>query len=434
MRTLIISLPLAAHNAHTSYNYVTTLDGQSVVTHASATADLLSVGQRSTDVVVVVPCSKLSWHTLQLPKGVVAGSPRLQAVIENLLEDRVLDEPDQLHVALAPAVSAGTAAWVAACDKRWLREHLNALEAVQLQVSRVVPEFSPETGPTQMHAIGEENAVQCVFVGTDVGGVVCLPLSPAVLALFAVLPDATENVGVGVGVGDDDLVRTAEPAVAALAEQVLQCKVSLITRPQRLLSAARSPWNLAQFGLANSGRSRTVKRFTDVGHAFLQAPLWRPARWGAAMLLLVNVLGLNAWAWREQSALQARKLAVQSTLTQTFPEIRVVVDAPLQMAREVAALRQATGAASERDLEAMLGVLAASLPPGRTLGAIEFTTGEARLKGLQLTPQDATALTAQIKLQGYTALLEGETLLLKSDSQSSLASQETPNALATKAK
>jgi general secretion pathway protein L len=58
-------------------------------------------------------------------------------------------------------------------------------------------------------------------------------------------------------------------------------------------------------------------------------------------------------------------MQVRSALTSTFPKsVKVVVDAPLQMEREVAALRQATGAASGRDLESMLAALAAAAPAG----------------------------------------------------------------------
>jgi hypothetical protein len=69
------------------------------------------------------------------------------------------------------------------------------------------------------------------------------------------------------------------------------------------------------------------------------------------LLLAANLIGLNAWAWKEQASWQSRRSAIDSTLTRTFPAVKVVVDAPVQMAREVAALRQATGAPSGSDLE-----------------------------------------------------------------------------------
>jgi general secretion pathway protein N len=53
---------------------------------------------------------------------------------------------------------------------------------------------------------------------------------------------------------------------------------------------------------------------------------------------------------------------VRDTLRATFPQVRVIVDAPVQMEREVAALRQQTGTPSTRDLDALLAALAAALP------------------------------------------------------------------------
>jgi general secretion pathway protein L len=238
-----------------------------------------------------------------------------------------------------------------------------------------------------------------VITGGTTAGVLRIPLNAAALTL--------------VPATDEDILALAEPGVAALAEQWLQRPVSLLTRPERWLEASRSPWDLAQFDLASSGRARTLKRLAGLGREWLQAPAWRPARWGAALLVLANLAGLNAWAWKEQSAQQARRAAVQGTLTQTFPHVRLVVDAPLQMEREVAALRQATGGASGRDLEAMLAALGTALPAGRSASTIEFVAGEARIKGLQLSAQEASSLSSRLKGAGYAARQEGDTVLIQ---------------------
>jgi general secretion pathway protein L len=144
----------------------------------------------------------------------------------------------------------------------------------------------------------------------------------------------------------------------------------------------------------------------------LAAPQWKPARWGVILLLALNVLGLNAWAWRERSALDDKREAVRQTLTQTFPQVKVVVDAPVQMEREVAALRQRTGATSGRDLEAMLGALATSLPSPRPISGLEYSGGELRIKGLGYSPDEARGAAVALKRQGYSATLQGDTLVI----------------------
>ena len=41
---------------------------------------------------------------------------------------------------------------------------------------------------------------------------------------------------------------------------------------------------------------------------------WKAARWGAALALLAQVVGLNAWAWTENRAIAAKQVQVRSTL------------------------------------------------------------------------------------------------------------------------
>ena len=401
MSTLIICLPTAESTAAVNYDYALTIDGLHLADHASAPLALLPSVQRGTELVAVVPAGELSWHRVELPKGVGANSPRLRAILDNLLEDRLLDEPAQLHLALGPSVPGGSAAWVAACNRQWLRSHLQALESAGRPVARIVPEFSPEPGPLQVHLTGEADLPHLVATGAAIDGVLRVPLSAASLSLLP-MPEA-----------DQPVLLAAEPAVAALAEELLQSKVSLMTRPERWLDAARSSWDLAQFDMSSSGRARTVKRLSGAGRALLQAPNLQPARWGVAALVIANLVGLNAWAWKEQSALQARRLAIRDTLSRTFPQIRVVVDAPLQMDREVAALRQATGTASSRDLEAMLAALGTAAPAGQSISAIEFSAGEARVKGLQLAAPDATNLSSQLGVLGYSSRTDGDTTTIR---------------------
>ena len=404
MSTLIICLPQVAFSPAVIYDYALTGDGLKVANHAMSPPALLPVADRGGEVVVVVPVAMLSWHIVELPKGVGAGSPRLRVILDGLLEDQLLDESENLHFALAPGATTGLPVWVAACDKAWLRGHLQALEQAQHRVSRIVPEFAPETGPLQLHALGQVDLPQLVVLGGVGGGVMLLPLTSAALA---VVP--------GPATPDEEVVISAEPSVAELAEHLLQRKVSLVTRQQRWLDAARSTWDLGQFDLASSGRARTFKRLSGLGRELWQVPAWRPARWGVVLVLLSNLIGMNVLAWKEQSELQARRDALLGTLTQTFPGVKVVIDAPLQMEREVAALRLATGAASGRDMEALLAALGSAAPADRSASNIDFAAGELRIKGLQLNAQEMSSLVVQLKGQGYSAKPEAEAVVIKQE-------------------
>jgi len=411
MSTLIVSLPLpsadGASAGSTEFAFVLTADGVSVQQHSSAPATLLPQTGRAGETVAVVPIRALSWQRVALPPGLRAGTrgntaPRLRAVLEGLLEEHLLDDASALHFALSPDATAGESAWVAVCDRSWLRTALVTLEAAGRPVSRVVPEWAPGTDEPALHAFGTPEDAWLLATGLPpAGGLALLPLSPASLA---VLP-------VDVAAGPFQ----AEPAVAVLAETAAGRPPELQTPAERWLAAARGRWDMAQFDLANSGRTRVAKRAGALMGELLRAPQWRAARWGAGLLVAANIVGLNAWAWKEQRAVEAQAATVRGILTSSFPSVRVVVDAPVQMERELANLRQASGVASNSGAEALLAAAGAVLPPGRSAAAVDFSGTELRLVGLQLQPEEAAATIAALRNQGIAARTEGEALLLHTE-------------------
>lgn len=367
----------------------------SLADHGSAPPALLPAGS---EVVAMVPAHMLSWHRITLPK---VGAARLRSALDGLLEERLLDEPQTLHFALEPGAAAGASVWVAACDASWLRAALQAFETAGRPVSRVVPETAPlpDGSPPALHAIGNPDSAWLIRTASD--GVQVLPLAAATRASLAL--------------GDAPLV-LAEPSVAALAEQALGAKVQVRHSAQSLVDAARTAWDLAQFDLASTGRTRLVRRASLAWAQWAGSAAWRPARWGLAALVAINLLGLNAWAWKERSSLDAKQAEARSLLTRTFPKVPIVVDAPVQMEREVAALRQATGALSARDLEPMLASVADNAPSAPAPSAIEFSGAELILRGFKPNAAEARSLTTALAAAGYASRTEGDTWVVKTAS------------------
>lgn len=403
MTTLIITLPQETASPSSLYDYVLTSDGSTVGEQSRAALSLLPLAGRIDDVVAVVPARHLSWHQVQLPKGTLGrrfyqeASPlRVRAVLDGLLEERLLDETAQLHFAMAPSPRDDAPVWVAVCDRAWLQAALQVLEQSGRPVSRIVPEFAPDERMDVLHVIGEPTDARLVC--TARGGVA---VWPAVASSVALLDWPPEQALV------------AEPAVAALAEQLFKRNATLQQSALRSLQASQSAWDLAQFELVNSSGARTRKRWSEALGSLWRAPRWRAARVALLALLLVNLAGLNAWAWKEQARVNAQRTAIREVLTGTFPQVRVVVDAPIQMAREVAALEQASGVASGRDLETMLGAFGAVAPAGSAPIAIEFVASELRLNGLKMAPEAVSALSFRLKPQGYAANPEGNALVIK---------------------
>ena len=409
MSLLILTLPPGAPGA-APYEVTQSPDGQTVTAHAHAPAPLLPAAGRGVEVVALVPVAQLSWHRVRLPKGVNAASPRLRPVLEGLLEDRLLDAPDSLHFALEPGASAASGeVWVAACDRAWLRAHVQALDAAQRPVTRIVPEWAPGGATLQLLAVGEAGAGWLLARGGAVGGgVQTLPLAPAALPLLPALTAADAAAASG----DTPVIElSAEPAVAAEAQALLGAEPRLWPRAERLLAASAARWDLAQGDLARSGRARAGQRAAGWWRALCFAPAWRPARWGLALLLLANLVGLNAWAFKEKRQLAERRAAVNAVLTDSFPQVKAVVDAPVQMAREVDRLRAASGSVSGGDLESLLALYGAA-PGAAVPSAIDFGPGGLQLKGVSASADQLSALNARASAYGAQARTEGDTLIL----------------------
>jgi len=391
MSLLIVTLPAELPQPATTYRYTLTADGHSAIRHASTTADHLPFPGRSGETVAMVPALAMSWQRAQLPPQTLGGTARTRAILEGLLEEHLLDDPSRLHFALQPNATHKADIWIAICELAWLRAHLQALESAGRPVGRIVPEIAP--GPT---ASGQ---LECTIIGTPKDShvllagygpeqtAVCLPLTAASMLLAAVQSSATRLF--------------AEPAVATLAEQVLCQPVEIQTASQRMLLAARSAWDMAQFDLSARPRARLMRQWGSATRTLWHAPQWRAARWALGITAAVQIVGLNAWAWQERAAWTAKQTAIRQLLTDNFPQIQVVVDAPLQMERELARLRQAGGGMAANDLEPLLAAASAALPAGGAPPArIEYKDGELRLHDLHITEPQHTAMQQALAAQG----------------------------------
>ena len=143
-------------------------------------------------------------------------------------------------------------------------------------------------------------------------------------------------------------------------------------------------------------------------------PQWRPARWGLLALLVVQLLGLNAWAWMTQRQWDAQQEGWRQVLQQSFPKVTVVVDAPLQMSREVARLRQGSGQLGARDLEAMLNALGTALPAGASGPAsLNYEEGQLQWPALVLSATQQAAMEQALQGQGYRLQMQDKVWQLR---------------------
>ncbi|MES2993562.1 MAG: type II secretion system protein GspL [Pseudomonadota bacterium] len=401
MSTLVVQIPsrsrlrssvgaVAPENSDTAtdYVYVTSPDGLVLETQGHCAASLLP---KATTVVAVLADTDVSWHRITLPKAPAA---RLRAALGGVLEDALLEDADDVHLALAPNATAGAPTWVAAVSRRWLRGELAALEKADVFVDRVVPMAWPDEPP-----IGH-------FAETDVGP----NGAPHGIALHWAHADGVASVRLQGGLARALVPQpapaetrwSATPGAVAAAEQWLGGPVRVMAPAQRLLQAARSLWNLRQFDLARHNRG--VRALRDSARQFF-SPAWRPVRWGLASLVVAQIVGLNLWAWHQRSAIESRQQAMQGIVRSAFPNANpqdIQRDADAVMQREAQALRTLAGKPSDTDLEPMLQAAASAWPADRPpVETIRFEPGRLTLSAVGWSDEQIAQFRSLLRPGGW---------------------------------
>lgn len=404
------------------WKWALSADGRQISSQGEAPPTLWP---RADALVLVCLPQVLGWVWTDLPK---VPSGRLKAALAGALEEALLDDPQDLHFALPPTAKPGKRCAVAVMNRSLLQQALKAVEAAGREIDRVVPGWEPcaAGAPPQGHfqaEVGEEPA-SCRLVWADTQGVVCLPVEgdgarfwvqqaldrPAAPGADSAAGQRVETAqarpaGTPAPVTAEQVVWTAAPAAAAKAEAWLGRPVPVVAEAQRWLDAAGSRWELRQFELAP--RHRGLRMGREAWRRFM-GPTWRPVRWGVAGLLAANVLGLHAWAWSQQQAVEQRRQAQAALLKTTHPQVRVVLDAPLQMTREAERLREAAGQPGEGDLEAALAAAAAAWPAGLAPAqALRYERAELTLTVAGITPAQVSAMNERLRSLGWSVEASG---------------------------
>ncbi|MDR7331038.1 type II secretion system protein GspL [Roseateles asaccharophilus] len=331
-------------DAPREYDWALTSDGRQISSEGRGAASALPAADA---VVAVIAESDLSWRCVELPRA----GRQMRAALAGKLEEQLLDDPDTLHFALEPDAEGGDNAWVAITSRVWLSEHLAHLDAAHVFIDRVAPLAWPDELPRghffETHGVGSDD-VALRWSHSD--GVATLPLQGALSRQF--FPPGLVHAAQW----------TATPGAAAAAERWLGTAVGVQTPAQRALAVVESAWNLRQFDLAP--RARGTRALRMFGRELMRKP-WQPVRWGLALLLVIELLGLNLRAWRLNAELKAKRADIAATLTAAFPQIRNPLDPPVQMQRNMDLLRASAGSVGDQDLEALLAAAATAWPADR---------------------------------------------------------------------
>lgn len=324
---------------------------------------------------------------------------RLGSALRYLAEELALPDPEQLHVAATPG-TAKNSLCLAIVDRQWLRSLLAKLQSAGLAAASAFPE--------------------------------------------SLLPALELHTWTVVSRGDEGFARTGEnqaitldraegnAAPAALRLALEQARTegagpqAIVVRPVRGTSPPDvSAWSAAlgvpveagpEWHWASEYRRPAIELLQGEFVARRSATPWlqrlrRPAVMAAALLALSTVAIALDWGAkvRERKALLGEMHAIYR---ETFGESAAVVDAPLQMSRALAALRQEAGYAGRDDFLTLLRIFAEELRD-TARHRVESLTYENSALTVTLRPaagqQSATLvkdLRAKPLPQGYEASLE----------------------------
>jgi general secretion pathway protein L len=388
MSTLIILLAAqprlaapttAGHVAPAEFDYVLSADGLRVTGQGRATPTELP---RAATVVAVLRPGDVAFQRIAVPKAPAA---RMRAALTGVMEEGLLEDEADVHLALAPDAKGGTEHWVAVVNKPWLRAPLDALEEADVALDRAAPSWWPDQGVAG-HTFREGGPDEpALLAWRDEQGVLCVPLaSPVSRALLTALPE-------------DTVVRwTATPETAQDASEFVGMPVASVTDDEQALRAARSGWNLLQFDLAPQRRG--VKQVRDIAARFAFDPAWRTTRVGLGALVAVTLVGLNVRALQEHRAIADKQAALTTAVAAAFPNIKTIYDPAAQAGKEIDALRAAAGRPGDGDLETLLQAAESAWPPAHSpIENLKFEPGRLTLPAIGWTPQEIERFTTQLR-------------------------------------
>ena len=390
--------PVTPSDTPGEYDYLVSQDDRNISAQGRSAAGLLP---RADKVIAVLGEHDVSWHQITIPKAPTA---RMASALEGVLEEAFLDNAETLLLALDPEARQGEPGWVAAIARDWLAKHLTQLEKAQVFVDRVVPVCWPEHFTRgHFHAPESDEGLATEDLVLSFSH----PLGVNVLSLSGTLARTLVNAGAS----PENTHYTATPAVAAQAERWLGAPVKVLATTQRQLLALHSPWNMRQFQLA--ARTKGLRALREFIQEF-RGPRWRPVRYGAIALVAVHILGINLSAWHERAALKERRDSMNALLQTTYPQIRAVLDAPVQMQRETDTLRNAAGRIGQADFESLAGAAASAWPPGKPVAnALQYEPGKLSIGAPGWSDDEVRALRNQLQSEGIALEYAEGRLILK---------------------
>ncbi len=292
---------------------------------------------------LIAPASRIFLAHAELPR-----TRRLSEIAAFAVEESVISDPERNHVVPGPKLPSGRTL-LAVVDKEWMRSRLERIEKAGLKPRRMTVESLMPALPQKSWALVLDESGG--FLKTGEYAAHCLDsngLEPPLALKLALSNDKPEKIVVHAQECPDLEKWSTLLGVPCVRDDEWNWKTG---------EAATS------FDLLFGEFSRKSEEID-----------WKPYRPALFMILAVLVLQFSGIVYN-WAHLSLEKKALLSEMEQifrkTFPEARIVVDAPLQMQRKLEDMKQQDGSGFIAQL-ASISPQIDQLPPG-SLSGIDYS-------------------------------------------------------------
>lgn len=390
MSTLYIRLPSKAaadsapHWIALSCPYAVASRGDAIeregVAPLSDLADLIAKAQR---VVLLLAASDVTLLRIQVPP---LSAARLKTALPHLVEDQLMSDPDECTI-VAGGAQDGLRT-VAVVNRGWFEIVTKAVRTYGARTLVAVP--------AQLCLPYQAGTVCAAVAGQDEEIDLTVRLSEQSGLGLPIVPEQTDSAVRDVLQTLCTLVPEAPITLYVPQAEVrqFQDEINTLLALEQRITVYADNWTRWI-----TGASGTALNLMTAGGASADSPMnWRPWRWPlalAAIVLLINIIGLNIEWWRMKREADTLRASMMQTYRAAFPNDTVIVDPVAQMRQKIAAARHDAGQAAPDDFTALaanFGDAWERVGQGRKLPAIAGLEYRDRSLLVRLKPDGAPPL------------------------------------------
>jgi general secretion pathway protein L len=349
----------------------------------SGTSSVLSL-PKAEQCEIVVPASVVMLTEVSLPR---TSRQRLRQMLPFAVEDKLLSDPETVHVAAGARQPNGTMP-VAVIEKSWLHGVLSTLGKVGLRPQRVVAETClPEVEPGTWTVVWNGGG-GFARTGSASGMALDGALGPAPpFALSRAIEEATAQGAAPVRI----VVRPTSPSAGLPKLEAWSAELGIQV-------AVGRPWAWS----SQEGTAGEINLLQGEFAATSGVSEWlhwlKPVLLLAASIVALQVMAATMEWWLLHREERQLRTAMDNAFRTAFPEAKVIVDAPLQMKRNLADLKRLSGQSEANDFLPLLGHAAPFLKPaGGRVERIQYDKGSLTID--LVVPEASVAESIKTSLQ-----------------------------------